>query len=153
MNTRVDWTFTPTVSLQLFAQPFVAAGDYRDFREFTTPGESEYDVYGEDRGTVCTLGGGRTPSIPPSPWPARPRARRRRGCWWWTTRTSTSARCAATPCCGGSTGRASALFFVWQQERSGFETLGDFRAGRDVGRLFREPARNVFLVKATYWIG
>jgi hypothetical protein len=47
----------------------------------------------------------------------------------------------------------SALFFVWQQERSGFEALGGFNAGRDVGRLFREPARNVFLVKATYWIG
>jgi hypothetical protein len=47
----------------------------------------------------------------------------------------------------------STLFFVWQQERSGFEPLGGFEAGRDLGRLFREPARNVFLVKATYWIG
>ncbi|HEX6040677.1 DUF5916 domain-containing protein, partial [Longimicrobium sp.] len=58
LDTRVDWTFAPTLSLQLFAQPFVAAGDYRDFREFTTPGQAEYAVYGQDRGTVCALDGG-----------------------------------------------------------------------------------------------
>jgi hypothetical protein len=154
MDMRLDWTFTPTLSLQLFAQPFVAAGDYRDFREFTTPGESEYAVYGRDRGTVCegTADGVRTYAIHPTQ----------------------TVSCSAT---GGEgmmavedpdfnvrslRGNAvlrweyrpgSALFFVWQQERSGFEALGGFDAGRDVGRLFREPARNVFLVKATYWIG
>ena len=47
----------------------------------------------------------------------------------------------------------SALFFVWQQERFDDERMDGFSAGRDAGRLFREPARNVFLVKATYWIG
>jgi hypothetical protein len=47
----------------------------------------------------------------------------------------------------------SALFLVWQQDRSGFLPRGSFDFGRDYGALFREPARNVFMVKATYWIG
>jgi hypothetical protein len=158
MNTRLDWTFTPTLSLQLFAQPFVSAGDYRDFREFTTPGESEYAVYGRDRGTVCTLdaGEGRSYAIHPTQSVACPltdaeaeeegllvtedpdfnvRSLRGNAVLRWEYRPG------------------SALFFVWQQERSGFEALGDFDGRRDVGRLFRQPARNVFLVKATYWIG
>ena len=47
----------------------------------------------------------------------------------------------------------SALFFVWQQERSGFEPLGEFNGRRDVGAIFRTVPTNVFLMKATYWIG
>jgi hypothetical protein len=154
LDTRVDWTFSPTLSLQLFAQPFVAAGDYRDFREFTTPGESEYAVYGEDRGTVCEVEGGY--AIHPTQsvaCPASAEAAEGQGMLvtgnpdfnFRSLRGNAVLRWEYRP--------GSALFFVWQQERSGFETLGDFRAGRDIGRLFREPARNVFLIKATYWIG
>ncbi len=47
----------------------------------------------------------------------------------------------------------SALFMVWQQERSGFEPIGDFDFRRDVGDIFRTVPTNVFLIKATYWIG
>jgi hypothetical protein len=159
MNTRLDWTFTPTLSLQLFAQPFVAAGDFRDFREFTTPGESEYAVYGRDRGTVCAFtgaDGGRMYALDPvaavtCPANADEAAERE-----MTTTADPDFNIRSLR--GNAVLRweyrpGSALFFVWQQERSGFEPLGDFDARRDVGRLFREPARNVFLVKATYWIG
>ena len=45
----------------------------------------------------------------------------------------------------------SALFFVWQQERSDFLPLeGDFRTRREIRQIFGRPG-NVFLVKATYW--
>jgi hypothetical protein len=47
----------------------------------------------------------------------------------------------------------SAVYFVWQQERSDAERIGDFKARRDVGAIFRTVPSNVFLVKATYWIG
>jgi Domain of unknown function (DUF5916) len=152
LNTRVDWTFTPTLSLQLFAQPFVAAGDFRDFREFTTPGRSEYAVYGQDRGTVCAFGG--TYLIDPTqaaPCPAS--ADEAEGMLSLDNPDFNIRSLRGNAVLRWEYRPGSALFFVWQQERSGFEPLGDFRAGRDVGRLFREPARNVFLVKATYWIG
>jgi hypothetical protein len=43
------------------------------------------------------------------------------------------------------------LFFVWQQQRSGFEPYdGEFRTGQAVRDIFTQPS-NVFLVKATYW--
>jgi hypothetical protein len=47
----------------------------------------------------------------------------------------------------------SALFLVWQQSRAGQEPFGDVQLARDAGDLLREPARNIFLLKATYWIG
>jgi hypothetical protein len=47
----------------------------------------------------------------------------------------------------------STLFLVWQQQRQGQESLGDFQPGRDFGALFREPATNVLMLKATYWFG
>jgi hypothetical protein len=152
LDTRVDWTFSPTLSLQLFAQPFVAAGDYRDFREFITPGRSEYAVYGQDRGTVCEVEGGY--AIHPTQSVACPASAAEAEGMLTTGNPDFNLRSLR----GNAVMRweyrpGSALFFVWQQERSGFESLGDFRAGRDMGRLFREPARNVFLIKATYWIG
>ena len=47
----------------------------------------------------------------------------------------------------------SAHYFVWQQQRSDFVPLGEFETRRDVGAIFRTVPTNVFLLKATYWIG
>ena len=47
----------------------------------------------------------------------------------------------------------SVLFFVWQQDRSGLDFTGDFMDARNDGSIFRDRARNISLVKATYWIG
>ena len=32
LDTRVNWTFNPNLTLQLFAQPFIASGAYSSFR-------------------------------------------------------------------------------------------------------------------------
>jgi len=48
MVTRVDWTFTPALSLQLFAQPLLAAADFKDYKEFARPRQFEFEVYGRD---------------------------------------------------------------------------------------------------------
>ena len=47
----------------------------------------------------------------------------------------------------------STLFFVWQQQRSGDEPFGDFQLGRDTGAIFDSRPDNVFVIKATYWLG
>jgi hypothetical protein len=46
----------------------------------------------------------------------------------------------------------SALFVVWQQGREAVLGTGGFDFGRDFGGAFSAPARNVFLVKWSYWI-
>ena len=47
----------------------------------------------------------------------------------------------------------SALFLVWQQQRSGFAPDGAFDLDRDLGGVFRDEATNVFLLKLSYWLG
>ena len=45
ISVRGDWTFTPTLSLQLYAQPFVTTGDYGDIKELARPRSYEFFPY------------------------------------------------------------------------------------------------------------
>ena len=58
MDTRVSWTFTPRMSLQLFLQPFLASGDYSRFKELHQPRKWDWDVYGEEAGTISEVANG-----------------------------------------------------------------------------------------------
>lgn len=144
MDTRVEWTFTPTLSLQMYAQPFVATGRYENFKEFEKPRSYDFAVYGRDAGTIEKEGSAYTVD-PDGAGPASSfqvfdpnfNVRNLRG--------NAVLRWEYRP--------GSALFFVWQQERSGFEPLGNFEARRDIGEIFRAVPTNVFLIKATYWLG
>jgi hypothetical protein len=43
VTTRIDYTMTPTLSFQLYAQPFVTAGDYSNLRQLADPRAEDYD--------------------------------------------------------------------------------------------------------------
>jgi hypothetical protein len=44
------------------------------------------------------------------------------------------------------------IFVVWQQGRQETDPFGTFAMSRDFGNIFSVPAKNVFLVKLTYWL-
>jgi hypothetical protein len=150
LDTRVNWTFSPTLSLELFAQPFVATGDYRDYKEFVRPRSADTRAFTPgELAVVETAEDGRpveyrldTDGDPASDQGFRfgnnsfnVRSLRGNAVLRWEYRP-------------GST-----LFFVWQQQRSGDEPFGDFQLGRDTGAIFNSRPDNVFVIKATYWLG
>ena len=48
LGTRADWTFSPRLSFQLYLQPFIASGDYHDYRTLAaarTRSFTPYDGY------------------------------------------------------------------------------------------------------------
>jgi hypothetical protein len=157
LGLRANWTFSPDLTLQLYAQPFVTAGQYASYKEFRTPGTYDFDVYGVDRGTIARgtldeVGGedvfsadadGDTFEVQPGDGPAftfeDPNFNFR------SLRGSAVLRWEYRP--------GSALFFVWQQQRNATEPFGDFDFDRDFGAIFREDVENIFLIKATYWLG
>jgi Domain of unknown function (DUF5916) len=118
---RVNYTLTPTLSIQTYAEPFVSAGAYTNFRELNDPRAPEY----ADR-------------YKPYAYADNPDFNFR------SFRTTNVMRWEYKP---GST-----LFVVWQQGREDELSHGDFQFGRDFGGVFSAPARNVFLVKLSYWL-
>ncbi|MBX3173677.1 MAG: carbohydrate binding family 9 domain-containing protein [Gemmatimonadaceae bacterium] len=43
LTARLDYTMTPTLSLQLYAQPFITSGDYSNLREMADPTADRYE--------------------------------------------------------------------------------------------------------------
>ena len=144
MNTRLNVTFTPNLSLELFAQPFVASGDYGDFKEFAAPRTLDKLVYGRDVGTIDLAGGTYTVD-PDGTGPADALTFDNPDFNFRSLRGNAVLRWEYRP---GST-----LFLVWTQSRSHIAPLGDFAFSRDVDALFGADADNIFLVKVNYWIG
>jgi hypothetical protein len=148
-DTRVNWTLTPKLSLQSYMQPFVAVGRYERFKEFTTPREYAFAVYGQDRGTITAnvAASGAVPDYTVDPDGAGAAA----------AFTVNNPNFNVHSLRGNAVLRweyrpGSALFFVWQQQRSGSESVYELDANRDVGAIFRERPTNIFLVKAAYWL-
>ncbi|HEV2735533.1 MAG TPA: DUF5916 domain-containing protein, partial [Longimicrobiaceae bacterium] len=148
VGTRLDWTFSPRLSLQLYAQPFISAAGFSDYKELVRPRSFETRTYGREAGTIQEVAPNRFRVDPDGAGPARPfsfgqafgqsdfnlRSLRGNAVLRWEWRP-------------GST-----LFFVWQQEREGLEYFGDFDGGREFRGIFDSPSRNVLLIKATYWL-
>lgn len=143
--TRVDWTFTPALSLQLFAQPLLAAADFTDYKEFARPRQFEFKVYGRDAGTISRAesglytvdpdGSGSAPLFNFSERDFNRRSLRGNAVLRWEYRPG------------------SALFFVWQQSRFGSTPSGEFDFGRDLNELLSVAPENVFVIKGTWWVG
>ncbi len=158
LTTRLNVTFTPALSLQLYAQPFVATGDYGRFKELAQPRSLDYVVYGETAGSTLRCFDGNDAEIPCSgaqgpayyladPDGAGPRAsvqvfnpdfdaRALRG--------NAVLRWEYRP---GST-----LFLVWTRSCSAFSADPDFGGLSDLGRLCQGPSDNMFAVKLNYWL-
>ncbi|MEM7786675.1 MAG: DUF5916 domain-containing protein [Bacteroidota bacterium] len=142
LETRLDWTFTPTLTLQLFARPFLSRGQYTSFSALDAPGAFRFPTYGVDFGTATANADGSTTldaGDGGAPVTVQPdftvRSLRGNAVLRWEYRP-------------GST-----LFLVWQQQRDGVEADGRFEVRRDVRGVLTDPVTNVFLVKLSYWLG
>jgi hypothetical protein len=150
MNTRINATFTPTLTLELFAQPFLASGHYTDPKEYAAPRTGDTQLYGRDVGTLVEErdAAGRLERYridPDGAGPAAAFAIDNPDFNFRSLRGTAVVRWEYRP---GST-----LFFVWTQERSGSDTYGNFDFNRDRSALFSDRPVNVFQVKASYWMG
>jgi hypothetical protein len=142
-NLRVSYTMTPTLTLQLYAQPFATKGNYLNenanwltdslitVREVsTTPRAADY----EQRYQPYTLPGGA--SLDPS------HASRFN---FKQLRSNTVLRWEYRP---GST-----MFVVWTQGRDMFHNRPNTTTWRDeTDELFKAHPDNTFLIKVAYWL-
>jgi hypothetical protein len=144
--TRLDWTFSPRMSLQLYLQPLISAGDFTSYKEFAQPGTFDFDVYGRDIGTISRDDSTAVYTVDPDAGgPAVAFSFPDQNFNFRSLLANVVFRWEYRP---GST-----IFLVWQQSRSGAAGIGDFSFRRDFDAIFANPAVNVFAVKMTYWLG
>lgn len=134
------------LSLQLYAQPFVFAGDYDGFKELEARKTFSFVTYGRDRGSTIQRTGDEYTVDPDGAGPAAPFTFGDPDFRTRSVRAQTVLRWEYRP---GST-----LFVVWTHSRSGYFPFdASFDVWRDLGReLFADRATNVLLVKSTYWL-
>lgn len=148
LDTRFNVTFSPTMTLQLYAQPFFATGAYSDFKEFTAARQGNYAIYGRDRGTISSTGtgGSKVYTVDPdgAAGPAAPFTIKNPDFNFRSLRGNAVFRWEYLP---GST-----LYFAWTHSRSDQASVGDFDFTRDREALFATKPDNIFLVKASWWI-
>jgi hypothetical protein len=145
VETRVEWAFSPRLTLQMWMQPFVSSGQFDSYKEFVSPSQFEFARYGVDRGTLDRRGNVWRVDPDGAAGPALPFGV---GVQDFTVRSLRGNAVLRWEYRLGST-----LFLVWQQQREDFTGVADLDAASDITTPFRARASNVFLVKLAYWLG
>ena len=139
-NLRLDVSFTRNLTLQTYVQPLISAARFGGFKELARAGSYEFVRYGRDGGSsydretgIVDPGAGGTPFALADP-----------SFNFKSLRGNAVLRWEYRP--------GSVLYFVWTQERTDSEDLGDLRFGPSTRRLFDAQANDIFMVKATYYL-
>ncbi|MBA3656239.1 MAG: carbohydrate binding family 9 domain-containing protein [Gemmatimonadaceae bacterium] len=143
---RASLAVSPTLAFDLYAQPFVSGGTYRTIKEVTAPGASaygsRYTTFGRDRISFNPATNRYSIDLQPDgvadfsmPSPNfNVRQLRSNAVMRWEYRP-------------GST-----LYLVWTQARDDARLDNGVSLDRDFDRLFAAPAKNIFLLKVSYWL-
>lgn len=138
---RLNWTFTPRLSLQLYLQPLLAAGAYDQFRELARAKSYEYNIYGEG-GSTIQYSEEEYNVDPDGPGPAPSFSFSNPDFNVKSLRGTMVLRWEYFP--------GSIFYFVWTQDRSDYAHPGDLNLRRDLGDLLTAPGDNIFLIKISY---
>ena len=142
---RLNYTFTPELSLEFYGQPFISAGKYSDFKRTTNTIANRYRdrfsifpaneiVYNSNNNSYAIdedMNGNTDYSFSNPDFNFR------------QFRSNLVVRWEYLP---GST-----LFLVWSQGRTSSASDGSFAYGQDMKQLFGVQPNNVFLIKFSYW--
>jgi hypothetical protein len=142
LQLRANYTIAPDLTLELYGEPFAAAGRYHGLGELAQARTFRLREYGTDGTTIgrdtggnytITDNGGTDTLRIPNPdfniLSFRSNAVLR---WEWRP---------------GST-----LYLVWAQDRSAFDTRGRLVGFRELGDSFGARGDNFLAIKVSYWI-
>ena len=125
LTLRLNWTFSPRLSLQAYAQPFIANGSYTDYKDVNNPGAKQY----EDRFVP----------LPDGMYTGRPDFD------FMQLRSTLVMRWEYRP--------GSSIYAIWSHGRTNEGDNGQFDLSRDLAGLGNADSENVVMLKANYWIG
>ncbi len=144
-NIRLNWIFTPTLSLQLYMQPLISVGDYEDFRELTNPPTLDYNLYGSEGSSISYDPESQVYTVDPdAEGPAEQFNFYNPDFNFKSLRGNVVLRWEALP--------GSVFYFAWTNSRTNFDDPGEFSFKNDFKNLVNSESDDIFLVKFSYWI-
>jgi hypothetical protein len=152
LDTRLNMTFTPNLTLEVFAEPFISSGAYGGLKELAAPRTFDFLEYGRDVGTSTLGPDGRFTIDPDGAGPAPSFRLNNQDFTYHSLLGNAVLRYEWRP---GST-----VFFVWQQSRTERLTalmdheraVGTIAFEKDARALLGIRPENVFMVKVNYWM-
>ena len=144
-NIRINYTFTPRLTLQTYIQPFISAGSYSHFKEFIKPESYEFLKYGEDNSTISKIDG--------NGYVIDPTGGNSEDAFTIHNPDFNYKALIGTLVLRWEFSPGSSVFFVWTHNGTNFENPGDFSLGRDMGNLLSAKADDIFAIKLSYWFG
>jgi hypothetical protein len=146
MTTRVAVILTPTVSVQVYSQQLIAAGDYFGFKELVRPRTFHFAEYGTALGTISRNAAEKQYIVDPdSDGTAEAFTFDDPDFSLRSLRVNAVFRWEMKP---GST-----FYAVWTRQQKDDANPGVFNAGRDARAMLSAPGDDVILFKIAYWIG
>jgi hypothetical protein len=146
MPLRVNLALSPKLSLQLYTQALLSAGDYPQIKELAVPRTYDFPVYGREVGTIALDPERPVYTIDPDGAGAAPSFRLTVPDFnLKSLRVNAVLRYEFRP--------GSAAYLVWTERRQDGRNPGDGAFGRDLGHLFGAPADDVLLLKIAWWFG
>jgi hypothetical protein len=142
---RADAALSPSLSIQWYAQPFAATGDYQNFKELARPRSFDFLSYGDGSSTLAYDEAEDAYSADPDGAGAAPSMVFANPDFSFRSlRSNLVVRWEYRP---GST-----VFLVWNHGRAGYSS--DPAAGilDQAGRILDDTMRNTFMVKVNYWL-
>lgn len=149
LDTRLNVTVTPRMTLELYAQPFFASGHYYDFKEFAKPRSEVFRTFGSEVGTVTaqTTAAGAVQRFtidPDGTGAAAPFSFNNPDFTQRSLRGNAVFRWEYHP--------GSVLFLAWTHSRFNQDSQGTLEFSREREALWSAHPDNIFLIKASWWI-
>ena len=141
-NVRLNWTFTPRLSFQVYLQPLISHGSFANFKELSRPKSYAFDVYSGER---IIHADGSFEIDPDGSGPAASFSFDNPEFNFKSLRGNAVLRWEYRP--------GSALYLVWTQSRWDDAYEEPFSFNRSAELLWDARADNILMLKATYWLG
>ncbi|MCU7525711.1 MAG: carbohydrate binding family 9 domain-containing protein [Ignavibacteria bacterium] len=140
-NIRLNWTFTPTLSLQVFMQPLISTGKFTDFKELSAPRSLSYRTY--EASQVSYDKENNQYTVKPD---------KNAEAFTFDNPDFNFKSLRGNVVLRWEFMAGSSLYLVWTQSKLNEDNPGDMSFRRDFTNLLNAQPDNIFLLKFAYWL-
>ncbi|MBU0475697.1 MAG: carbohydrate binding family 9 domain-containing protein [Bacteroidetes bacterium] len=141
---RVNWSFTPNLSLQLFVQPVFSVGNYQEFKELVTPNSKEYLTYGNSNTEISY-------NKDENLYTVNPNVNGNTEQFTFNNPNFNFKSIRANLVLRWEVKPGSIFYFVWTHDKINYSNNNYLDIGTDFTNLWDSPPNNILLIKFSYW--